>query len=177
MVLIRNKKAFLLGEETLKIIIAVIAIGLLVFLLFKIYYGGKESEQLDQAQASLDHFVSELDSGAEIIEIYNPQSTGSVDRDFWWFTIFGSEEPLPKACSSYGWDRCVCICEGRYFGESSQSLANLCDEKGVCENFVYNFSFEGSGALLGLAYTNLAEIDNPPLVLNVDHDGKKITEK
>ena len=44
---LKNKKGFLLAEETLKIILAVIAIGFLAYLLFSIYKSGSDSKNLE----------------------------------------------------------------------------------------------------------------------------------
>ena len=99
----KNRKGFLLAEEVVKIIIAVIAIGLLSYLLFSLYNLNRTSNELELAESSLEHIVQELNSGRDEIEIFNPKG--------WWIVIdvnFGEEN--------------LCICE----------KVGKCDEAGVC---------------------------------------------
>ena len=67
-----NKRGFLLGEETLKIVIAVICIGFLVYFLFSIYYNSKD-KNFELAEASVQKIVDEADSGGIEVIIYNPE--------------------------------------------------------------------------------------------------------
>jgi len=57
-----NKRGFLLGEETLKIIIAIIAISFLVYLLFSLYSANRTSKDLELAKSSLNHLIEEINS-------------------------------------------------------------------------------------------------------------------
>jgi len=68
-----NKRGFLLGEETLKIIIAVICIGFLIYVLASLYYSGFGDKDIKLAKASLEYLVREINAGATEIEIYNPE--------------------------------------------------------------------------------------------------------
>ena len=68
-----NNKGLLLGEETLKIVVAVISIGFLVYFLGALYYGGFGDKEEKLAKASLEHLVKEIDAGVTEIEIYNPE--------------------------------------------------------------------------------------------------------
>jgi hypothetical protein len=70
---IKNKKGFLLGEETLKIVIAVICILFLVYLLASLYYNSVRDKNADLAKSSIEYIADEINSGAVEIEIYNPQ--------------------------------------------------------------------------------------------------------
>jgi hypothetical protein len=67
-----NRKGFLLGEETLKIILAVIAIGFLIYFLGSLYYNSVRDKKVDVAKSSLEHLINEINSGSTEIEIYNP---------------------------------------------------------------------------------------------------------
>ncbi len=71
--MIKNKSGFLLGEETLKIVIAVISIGFLVYFLGALYYSGFGNKDAKLAKASLEHLVKGINSGLNEIEIYNPE--------------------------------------------------------------------------------------------------------
>jgi len=110
-----NKRGFLLAEETLKIVIALISIGFLVYFLVSLYLTNKESKELELAKASLQHLVDEINSNRGTVEIYNPKS---------WVIMSWSEGNLPKSCSNLDWDKCLCICEG--------NQAKDCDDNGVC---------------------------------------------
>ena len=97
----KNRKGFLLAEEVVKIIIAVIAIGLLSYLLFSLYNLNRTSNELELAESSLEHIVQELNSGRDEIEIFNPKG--------WWIVTDASsgEENLcicenPEKCERAG---------------------------------------------------------------------------
>jgi len=71
--MINSKKGFLLGEETLKIIIAVICIIFLVYLLASLYYNSVRDKNADLAKASVKYIIDEINSGKTEIQIYNPE--------------------------------------------------------------------------------------------------------
>lgn len=93
---INNKKGFLLAEETLKIILGVIAIGFLAYLLFSIYNSNKTSEKLGLARESLNHLFSEIDNGRIQVEIYNPKG--------WWILSGGGNLCI---CQDKNYDSCI----------------------------------------------------------------------
>ena len=80
-----NRRGFLLAEETLKLVISVIAIGFLAYLLFSLYFSFKNNE-LEQAEASLDFLMSEIKAGRTSADIYNPEGwwilSGNVELCF-----------------------------------------------------------------------------------------------
>ncbi len=127
----RNKKGFLLASETLKIIIAVICIGFLVYFLVSLYLTSKSSKDLEFAKESLNYLNDEIKNGKTEIEIYNPKSwvigiwPHEVDVGG---IILGigttREERIPKACSNMGWENCICICKNDNPDE--------CDNNGAC---------------------------------------------
>ena len=63
----KNRKGFLLAEEVVKIIIAVIAIGLLSYLFFSLYNLNSTTTYLELAESSLEHIIQELNSGRDEI--------------------------------------------------------------------------------------------------------------
>jgi hypothetical protein len=119
-----GKKGFLLGEETVKIIVAVIAIGFLVYLLVYLYYNSKKNEKLEQAEASLEHIISEAGAGVSEVQIYNPSD---FYPNYWKIVSFSKRE-IPKACSNLGWSSCLCICNNEFIDGD----ADECDEQGTC---------------------------------------------
>jgi len=71
--MIKGKRGFLLGEETLKIIIAVICIIFLVYLLASLYYNSSARKEIVLAKASVKHILDEINSGQTEIQVYNPE--------------------------------------------------------------------------------------------------------
>ncbi|MFH0972865.1 MAG: hypothetical protein V1768_02655 [Patescibacteria group bacterium] len=161
----KNKKGFLLAEETLKIIIAVICISFLAYFLISLYMKSSADEDLEQAKASLEYLVEEINAGHSPVEIYNPKG--------WVLSSWGSGVvPLPKSCDNLGWKNCLCICdESTLVTWTLDGLSEDCDEDGFClEN---NFVVEGDrwGGKKSLKNSILIE---PPLTLKIS--GDKITK-
>ncbi|MBM3228295.1 hypothetical protein FJZ20_00180 [Candidatus Pacearchaeota archaeon] len=154
-----DKKGFLLAEETLKIILAVIAIGFLAYLLFSIYSTNKDSANLELAKASINLLNKTINEDKSTVEIYNPRNwiiyswPNSYSDGF----LFLKNEKIgmPNFCSNLDWNGCICICK--------KENPNSCDENGICiEN------------LKGLSFDNNIKIENPPVMLSIDHNNKKI---
>ncbi len=159
-----EKRGFLLAEETLKIILAVIAIGFLAYLLFSIYSARKESKELELAKASLDFLIEEINSDKTEIEIYNPSSTALKK---WWIASWPYNNIMPKSCSNVGWENCICIFSGRSI--KPEGYAEDSDNHGVCREVskrVIVSSVEGKQSPV--------EIADPPLRLNANY-GEEIT--
>ena len=158
-----NKKGFLLAEETLKIILAVISIGFLVYFLGALYFANQNSEKLEQAKASLEFLINEINSMKEEIrevQIYNPE--GWVISSWPHKVLKGTpgfrEEvnDIPNSCSNLNWENCICICEDTI---ALNLEGSDCDNKGKCMESDY--SVEG----------DVIKIDEVPLTLNIK-DGK-----
>lgn len=155
----KNNKGFLLVSETLKIIIAVICIGFLIYFLVHLYFANQEPKNLEFAKDSLNHLVEGINAKSSEIEIYNPQRWIIVswphDITTGGFLGLGTkrEEGMPKSCSNLGWNNCICICP--------KDKPDNCDENGVC--FESEFTTE-----------DIIKIKNVPLILIVDYDNKKI---
>jgi len=122
----KNCKGFLLGEETLKIILAVISIGFLIFLLTALYYSLTGSEKIKQADASLNNLVLNeinlVDSGQyteKQVHVPNPLD--------WIILSFIGEDKKPNSCLG---ENCLCICEEAI--DLFDWQIKRCDEKGAC---------------------------------------------
>ncbi len=134
----KNKKGFLLAEETLKIVIALICISFLVYFLVSLYMSNKEDKDLELAKASLEHLISEINAEHPEVEIYNPEG--------WVISSWSSDGIRPNQCSNMGWNNCLCICEdlsllkkgtnvvkGLFVKNNDiESFAKKCDKKGIC---------------------------------------------
>ena len=90
---IKRKKGLLLAEETLKIVIAVIAIGFLVYFLVSLYFSAKATKELEQAESSLNFILGEAAAGRTTVDIYNPKN---------WWLLSGNGE--------------LCICKDADYG-------------------------------------------------------------
>jgi len=118
-----NKNAFLLAEETLKIIVAVICIGFLAFFVASLYFNSVNDQNRVKATASLERIKT-------VIE--NTQSTQEVVSDIipsGWNIISFVGEKKPNSC---GGVNCLCICDDVLITLFDRQLKE-CDSGGVCE--------------------------------------------
>jgi hypothetical protein len=125
----RDKKGFLLTSEVLKIIVAVVCIGFLVYFLVSLYFANLVDEKTRIAEGVLNgdngigKEIERLNAGGE------PDVNGfHVQGPVGWhlFSFVGVDKP--NSCLD---SNCVCIC--------SRTLINLfknqvkkCDKNGAC---------------------------------------------
>ena len=160
----RNKNGFLLAEETLKIIIALISISFLIYFLTALYFANQGNKDLEKAEASLEFLIEEINAGREQVEIYNPNG--------WWITSWPVEQKsskigriffkegifIPNSCSNLGWKNCVCICPKSTFSIKAEGFKEDCDDKGICRES--DFTVDG----------NVIKIDKVPFTLNITYE-------
>jgi competence protein ComGC len=119
----KNKKGFLLAEETLKIIVAVICILFLVYILIAIYNSQTANKKIEEARDALErveNIVSSLEEGKiERQDIPNPQG--------WHLYSFVGEQK-PNSCLN---KNCLCICTDS-ITQQFKSNARKCDKDGAC---------------------------------------------
>jgi len=143
MSLIRRKNGFLLGEETIKIVIAVICIVFLVYLLVSLYASKVSNEKKKQADALLKD--SESASFKVIMErVKNGQGTsgGNAEERLihnpkgWLILSYSGGEVKPNLCLN---KNCLCICEeagdfslGALSTSKEERQASECDDGGSC---------------------------------------------
>jgi len=130
-ILKKNKRGFLLAEETLKIIVAVICIIFLAYILVAIYNSHSADKKIEQAKQvfygtgegevpGIEAIISSLGEGESASkDIIEPQG--------WHLYSFVGEEK-PNFCLN---QKCLCICENSLI-EQLNSQAKKCDEKGAC---------------------------------------------
>jgi hypothetical protein len=123
----KDKRGFLLGEETVKIIIAVICIVFLVFLLVLVYLSVSGSQQSKEAKASMNLTREEIQrvnaGGAPRIDgtlIPNPSG--------WRVFSFIESEKKPNLCAG---TNCLCICQKIWVNVFGRQLS-ACDKQGAC---------------------------------------------
>lgn len=163
-----DKKGFLLAEQTLKIILAVIAIGFLAFLLFSLYNANKTAKNLELAEESLDFLIQEIGEKRAEVNIYNPKGWVIYSWPNTYLTglrplginlLGGTDTGSPQSCKNLGWGKCICIC--------SKATPDKCDSTGVCLDNPQGFSISDS-----------IKIKDPPITLVIDYgDDKKISKK
>lgn len=148
-----NKRGFLLGEFTLKVLVAIVCIVVLLFLLFKVYQNFTGQNELMQADASLNALGEEITSAVlndEVRDyiILNPKG--------WVLVYFGVNDQRPNKCNG----NCLCICEEKgFFGEQSSA----CDKKGMCKNVAYSVT----------GIDKSVKIDKP-IGLSIKKDGNNV---
>ncbi|MEK6898030.1 MAG: hypothetical protein AABX28_01585 [Nanoarchaeota archaeon] len=131
MIKIKNKKGFLLAEETLKIVIALIALGFLVYFLTALYFANINKQKLEQAENSLTRIGEIFDGLAEgnfeVQDISNPKG---------WHLFSFVENVKPNSCAG---ENCICICSRVYddpiraiFVSWEERQAKECTDGGSC---------------------------------------------
>ena len=172
----KQKKGFLLAEETLKLILAVIAIVFLAYLLFSLYRANRDAKDLNLAKESLAFLFQEINTQKTEVDIYNPDG---------WVILswpYQDEEKRPKSCSNLGWGSCICIVDDLNLG--NQLLSTLpfttnvrdkflkkTDEKGTCIENIKNLIVKKEGD-----QQQPILIENPPVKLIIDYQNKKISK-
>lgn len=146
----RDKRGFLLAEEALKLILAVISIGILAYLLFSLYNAGTGSKDLGLAKSSLDSLMTGLSSKTSEILVYNPSN--------WYISSWSKGSGEPTSCSNFDWSNCICICK--------KSDAQSCVSDGAC--------LENKNSFL---IKTPIKIENPPVTLSVDYQAKEVSKK
>jgi hypothetical protein len=155
----RNKRGFLLGEETIKLILAVVAIIFLVMFVVYLYNNFSQNKELEQAKSSLAHLTSEITAGSIEVQIYNPKD--------WGVALFSSKENLPKSCLTAGWNSCICICKIGGTSIHTAKLSCLATNTDItCQN--NDFTINPIEGIL---------IANPPITLSIDYQTKTIQQK
>jgi hypothetical protein len=172
--MIKNKKGFLLGEETLKIILAVIVIIFLVYLLVSWYMNSEYQKNLKMATASLDTLISDINAGKTTSEVYNPDGFLILS---WPYLEDGT---MPNSCKNLGWKNCLCICDTpskwknvlAVFTSKTivESYAESCSDKWVCKEVPKQTIVRILGKQAPIP------IKNPPLKLNILYGNDIIIE-
>ncbi len=170
-----NERGFLLGEETIKIIIAVICIVGLIALVVGVYNNFSRNKEMEYAKASLDNLMNQINIQNTEVDIYNPNN--------WFISSFpqkdsGGNSILPKSCSSVGWKSCLCIY--KLSNALKLNVAESVEKEGVCRqsDFEVVGTIYPTSTVIGGISPSLSGIyiNNPPLALSIDYSAKKITD-
>jgi hypothetical protein len=167
-----NKKGFLLGEETVKIIIAVVAIVFLVALIVGLYTTISKNKDLEYATSTLDNLVGQINAKVSQVYIYNPKD--------WYLSSFPQQgmdgsSVLPQACSSVGWKSCLCIFKvgGDSLAKSVNSENSVCRENDFTVNGQTFVSYGGFMAKSAIVFKGIP-LKDFPLSLSIDQETKTI---
>lgn len=123
----------MLGEYTLKVIIAVLCILLLLYMLFNFYSSFTDKKNFARAEATLNSLSEKM------IDAKNAQDTAvslPLLEPNGWRLISYSEAEKPKQCTR----NCICLCEdvnwkdrAQFWGGTTQ--LDKCEMRGACKNF------------------------------------------
>jgi hypothetical protein len=152
-----NKRGFFLAEETMKIILAVICLGFLIFVLGKMYYSysiGKEEQQAKDTLARIETEINSMkEDGQREIMIYNPDS---------WFLVGFSGQEMPNFCIEKKWNTCLCACS-KTIKPWVIGIKDKCDNEGTCVYF--------PGKQLTISQIDL---ENLPISLSIRQTGNQV---
>jgi hypothetical protein len=118
----KSKKAFMLGEFTMKIIIAVLCISLLLYLLLALYSTFTNKNEKAQAEATLDKLTEKL----KLLTDSNNEITLLITEPVGWVFQY-YHDGTPTQCNGRP---CLCICPSET--RITNQLAK-CNDKGVCK--------------------------------------------
>ena len=157
----KNKKGFLLTEETLKIVIAVIGLTILIYFLVALFYSNIGQEKQRQAASTVEGIsdvISVLDLGQR--EVYLLQPKG------WTMFSFVGEETKPNSC--FG-ENCICICD-EVWVDIFDNQIKKCAKKGAClvvDNLESFESFEIKSYQEGTININISKEEGKTRVIEI----------
>ena len=147
-----DKKGFLLAEETLKIIVAVVCLGFLIYFLSALYFSNSNSKEKIQAEeiiSRVSDIVNNAQTTLESVDMLNPSG---------WYLFSFVNVLKPNVCTG---KNCLCVCSKTIF---SKNQLQECDKNGACliindlKSF-QEFKIEKSGATsIEIDKTNGVEI-------------------
>ncbi len=148
----RKKAQALLPEETMKIILAIIGIGLLVLLAVLLYNLFSKRNDLVQADANINYITNIINRMSE--ELGKAGAAGIKTEEYvllnprgWgvsaWPVDIGGKEKKPNACLN--WQKCICFCEINWFSkvpfaDKSASHLKSCNQLNICREISQNES-------------------------------------
>jgi len=162
-----NKRGFLLGEETVKIIIAVICLVVLFYFLVSLYLANKDKD-LELAKASLEHLVADINSGKTETEIYNPSGWGIA-------SFSTKDEKKPIVCLNKNWNNCLCICKPPATQPNIIKTGCLISGNNATTITCLESEFSINDKIIGMQTNEIVII--PPVYLSINQQNKTITKR
>lgn len=135
----------MLGEYTLKVIIAVLSISLLLYLLFVLYGSYNSDQKLNQAEATLNDIVEKMGLAKEGVE----QDVVLLEPEGWYIWGIKDKRLIKRRPENCKEGNCLCLCADITVWESFLNVAKLdwiedeldkCDEMGICRGIEENIN-------------------------------------
>lgn len=127
----KSKRGFMLGEYTLKVIIAVLCLLLLVYLLFRLYSNYENEKDLRMAESVLNDLSDTMIVAREKGLV---QEFTVLGPNEWVLISYSKGENRPLSCKN----SCICLCkhyEGIWWQYEPEKVVNWCNTRGMCKNF------------------------------------------
>jgi hypothetical protein len=132
-----NKRGFLLAEETLKIVLAVVCIIGLGYLLVSLYFSYSNSQDLKVAKGALDRLIISLNDKEASYDIIGPNSARK-----WYVISWPYEGLMPESCVNLGVQNCICICKNGandvLTSWTNSGFLSDCNDLGYCLSYSKN---------------------------------------
>jgi hypothetical protein len=132
-----DRKGILLVEETLKMIIAVIALGFLIYFLTSLYFTKIQGNELNQANADIESIRKAV--------LNPPKDPILLNNPIGWNLFSFIEGNKPNACVK---ETCLCICDDvwvvswKVWEDEEERQFDECNEDGACLGISGLISFE-----------------------------------
>lgn len=123
----RDKRGMLLASEVLKMVLSVISIGILVYLLFSLYYNNIEGKKKDEAILLIDR-ISDIVERIETMNNVTNESITQIIPSGWSIFSFVDSDLKPNSCSGIN---CICICDEVWVDVFDRQIKE-CGNDGVC---------------------------------------------
>ena len=158
--MIKQKNGFLLAEETLKMILAVIAITFLIYFLVSFYFGRLNAIEFEKAKRNLIDSPESLKKTIDVLKEKETRDFVLDSPDGWLFLSFTSAIK-PNSCAG---KNCICICDKSII----RSQAEVCDKpnEGIC-SVVENLK-KGDASIeikTSLTKISISKINNEIIIL------------
>jgi hypothetical protein len=122
-----KKKGMILASETLKMVLAIICLGFLIYLLTAIYFSNVNGKKLVEANAVLDR-ISDIISHSDSTNFSSEKVTELTPAG--WSIFSYTQDVKPNSCAGFS---CLCICDPitviEFVGRTQQKE---CDDDGSC---------------------------------------------
>ena len=169
----KKRRGFLLAEETLKIIIALICLGFLAYFLASLYFASQSSNDLDLAKASLKHIIDDINAGVAETEVFNPEGWVLVSWPY------QDDENYPDSCNGKS---CICFVGDIVVGGSVSDLGygSKADFEKVKLEFLDQSNNPKESVCINSDYSvqnGVIKIDTVPTNLLIDKENKIISKK
>ena len=151
MKMVMGRRGFLLGEFTLKTVLAVVCILLLVFLLASFYASFSKEKSIAQAKGSLE----QIRQGISIAGSTGKYAYILTEPRGWALAYFPAGLGSSGVCEGTG-NRCLCICKapGWFSNQKKQ-----CEGSGICISSDVSLKMTKDKVISGATEVQMKRID------------------